>query len=170
MQRKILLFAVLLSSFACSLYSQIQMNILPESGEIRLTPAQQAEIEAAQAKARAYVEPKLSPRVVLGAREVFVVEPNVRVYPSTTVWQSEVPITRHPTNPNIMYASSNAVRFSPQRRSGSRSSVRRTIAYYVSRRNHGNARKLLHRFWNVVGEFCFDGGWKQLRQKFRGRG
>ncbi|MEO8166891.1 MAG: T9SS type A sorting domain-containing protein [bacterium] len=43
----------------------------------------------------------------------YTVAPNVRVHPSATIWQSEVPITRHPTNPNIMYGSSNAVRFSP---------------------------------------------------------
>ena len=36
-----------------------------------------------------------------------VVNPNFRVHPSTAV-QSEVPITRHPTNPQILFASSNA--------------------------------------------------------------
>ena len=36
-----------------------------------------------------------------------VVNPNFRVHPSTAV-QSEVPLTRHPTNPQILFASSNA--------------------------------------------------------------
>ncbi|MGE5436402.1 MAG: sialidase family protein, partial [Syntrophothermus sp.] len=40
------------------------------------------------------------------------VYPNFRVHPSNNS-QSEVPITRHPTNGNIMFGSSNAVKFSP---------------------------------------------------------
>ncbi|MCX6161456.1 MAG: sialidase family protein, partial [Ignavibacteriae bacterium] len=39
------------------------------------------------------------------------VNPNVRVHPSITT-QSEVPITRHPTNQQILFASSNAARMS----------------------------------------------------------
>jgi len=39
------------------------------------------------------------------------VSPNFRVHPSTTV-QSEVPITRHPTNPQILFGSSNAAAMS----------------------------------------------------------
>ena len=53
------------------------------------------------------------PRGVFAPQEVLTINPNVRVHPSTTTWQSEVPITRHPTNGNILYASSNAVHFSP---------------------------------------------------------
>lgn len=60
-----------------------------------------------------YVPSRTTPRVVYTPFERLVLEPNIRVHPSTIVWQSEVPITRHPTNQNIMYASSNAVRFSP---------------------------------------------------------
>jgi len=40
-----------------------------------------------------------------------LVNPNVRVHPSGTT-QSEVPITRHPTNQQILFASSNAARMS----------------------------------------------------------
>ncbi|GAB4300411.1 MAG: hypothetical protein Kow0098_27740 [Ignavibacteriaceae bacterium] len=40
------------------------------------------------------------------------VDPNFRVYPSVFT-QSEVPITRHPFNSSIIYASSNSVRISP---------------------------------------------------------
>ncbi|HMR40151.1 MAG TPA: sialidase family protein [Ignavibacteria bacterium] len=38
---------------------------------------------------------------------VFAVGPNFRVHPRTAGTQSEVPITKHPLNPNIMYASAN---------------------------------------------------------------
>ncbi len=38
---------------------------------------------------------------------VFAVGPNFRVHPTTARTQSETPITRHPLNPNIMFASAN---------------------------------------------------------------
>ncbi|MBS1519061.1 MAG: exo-alpha-sialidase [Bacteroidetes bacterium] len=38
---------------------------------------------------------------------VFAVGPNFRVHPTTARTQSETPITRHPTNPNIMFGSAN---------------------------------------------------------------
>ncbi len=38
---------------------------------------------------------------------VFNIGPNFRVHPTTARTQSETPITRHPTNPNIMFASAN---------------------------------------------------------------
>jgi hypothetical protein len=38
---------------------------------------------------------------------VFAVGPNFRVHPRTAGTQSEVPITVHPLNPNILYASAN---------------------------------------------------------------
>ena len=53
------------------------------------------------------------PRVITTPAGILSVSPNMRVHPSTTTAQSEVPITRHPTNGNILYASSNAVHFSP---------------------------------------------------------
>ena len=59
-----------------------------------------------------YVHPNITPTVfetVLGSATV---EPNQRVYPSVFT-QSEVPIQRHPTDPNILFASSNSVRISP---------------------------------------------------------
>jgi len=40
--------------------------------------------------------------------EVLAVSPNVRVLPRTNSYQSEVDIVRHPTNPLIMFGSSNA--------------------------------------------------------------
>ena len=56
-----------------------------------------------------YVHPNTSNMVYYTPMGVLTVGPNFRVYPST-VTQSEVPITRHPTNQNIMFASSNAVK------------------------------------------------------------
>jgi hypothetical protein len=41
---------------------------------------------------------------------MLTVNPNLRVHPTTLSTQSEVPITRHPTNESILFASSNAVR------------------------------------------------------------
>lgn len=38
---------------------------------------------------------------------IFSVGPNFRVHPTTARTQSETPITRHPQNPNIMFASAN---------------------------------------------------------------
>jgi hypothetical protein len=60
-----------------------------------------------------YVPPKQETRVFYTPFEMLSVTPNQRVHPSTTTSQSEVPITRHPTNGNILYASSNAVHFTP---------------------------------------------------------
>ena len=59
-----------------------------------------------------YVHPNTSNIVYYTPTGVLTVAPNFRVYPSTTT-QSEVPISRHPTNQNIMFASSNAAHFSP---------------------------------------------------------
>ncbi len=60
-----------------------------------------------------FENPNKRDHVYYTPKGTFTVAPNFRVHPSTIIWQSEVPITRHPTNPNIMFASSNAVRFSP---------------------------------------------------------
>ena len=57
---------------------------------------------------RDYFNPNAVTRVVTTPYEVIEVTPNVRVLPRTTSWQSEVDIKRHPTNPNIMFGSSNA--------------------------------------------------------------
>lgn len=38
---------------------------------------------------------------------IFAVGPNFRVHPTSSRTQSETPITRHPTNPDIMFASAN---------------------------------------------------------------
>jgi hypothetical protein len=57
--------------------------------------------------------PPTQPRVFYGPRETFVIEPNIRPHPNTTHTQSEVIIVRHPSNQNIMFASSNTVRISP---------------------------------------------------------
>ncbi len=59
-----------------------------------------------------FENPNRSHRVFNTPQGTYTVAPNFRVYPSTYS-QSEVPITRHPTNPNIMYGSSNSVRFTP---------------------------------------------------------
>ncbi len=60
-----------------------------------------------------YVHKNTTPKVVHTPYEALTVNPNIRVHPSATTSQSEVPITRHPTNGNILYASSNAVHFTP---------------------------------------------------------
>ncbi|GAB4293228.1 MAG: hypothetical protein Kow0098_14050 [Ignavibacteriaceae bacterium] len=59
-----------------------------------------------------YVHPNTEPMVFETALGQVVVAPNFRIFPSVFT-QSEVPITRHPTNPDILYASSNSVRISP---------------------------------------------------------
>lgn len=59
-----------------------------------------------------YVHPNTDPRVFSTPLGTVVIGPNFRVFPSTYT-QSETPITRHPTNPNIMYGSSNSVKISP---------------------------------------------------------
>jgi len=59
-----------------------------------------------------YIHSNKIPIVYYTPTDVFTVAPNFRIYPSSTT-QSEVPICRHPTNQNIMFASSNAVSFSP---------------------------------------------------------
>ncbi|HLT24100.1 MAG TPA: hypothetical protein VK004_03155, partial [Ignavibacteria bacterium] len=47
------------------------------------------------------------PRVFVTPNGVMSVTPNIRPYPTTNTNQSEVIITRHPTNQNIMFASAN---------------------------------------------------------------
>ncbi|MBK8983115.1 MAG: exo-alpha-sialidase [Ignavibacteria bacterium] len=46
-------------------------------------------------------------RYISTPQGVFAVGPNFRVHPTTSRTQSEVPITRHPRNPNFMFASAN---------------------------------------------------------------
>ena len=46
-------------------------------------------------------------RYVSTPNGVYAVGPNFRVHPTTSRTQSEVPITRHPRNPNFMFASAN---------------------------------------------------------------
>ncbi len=47
------------------------------------------------------------PRYISTPQGVFAVGPNFRVHPTASRTQSETPITRHPINPNIMFASAN---------------------------------------------------------------
>src|SRR5207247_996386 len=54
-----------------------------------------------------YIPPQTQPRVVVTPTSTFVVSPSIRVHPSSNQ-QTEVPLTRHPTNANIMFGSSNA--------------------------------------------------------------
>jgi len=46
------------------------------------------------------------PRTFITNKETYTIFPNFQVHPSFNT-QSEVPITRHPTNPNIMFGSAN---------------------------------------------------------------
>jgi len=55
-----------------------------------------------------YVNPNTETRIIKTPYEELAVTPNVRVLPRTNSWQTEVDIKRHPTNPNIMFGSSNA--------------------------------------------------------------
>lgn len=47
------------------------------------------------------------PRYISTPQGIFSVGPNFRVHPTASRTQSETPITRHPQNPNIMFASAN---------------------------------------------------------------
>lgn len=53
--------------------------------------------------------PNTQTRIITSATEVFTIYPNFRVHPSFGT-QTEVPITRHPLNPMIMFASANTFR------------------------------------------------------------
>jgi hypothetical protein len=50
-----------------------------------------------------------TPRIIVKGDANYIVSPNFMVHPSFGT-QSEVPITRHPTNPNIMFGSANTYR------------------------------------------------------------
>jgi hypothetical protein len=82
--------------------------INPASTELapQLNPYTRSQLNAV----KRYVQPKALPRIVHGERESYLVPGNIRVHPSTITTQTEVPITRHPTNANIMFGSSNAYR------------------------------------------------------------
>jgi len=55
-----------------------------------------------------YFNPNSVTRYINTPNGVVAVTPNVRVLPRSNSYQSEVDIKRHPLNPNIMFASSNA--------------------------------------------------------------
>lgn len=55
-----------------------------------------------------YFNPNSVTRIIRTPIGVMEVTPNIRVLPRTNSYQSEVDIKRHPLNPNIMFASSNA--------------------------------------------------------------
>ena len=55
-----------------------------------------------------YFNPNAEVRYVKTPYEVLAVTPNFRVLPRSNSYQSEVDIVRHPTNPMIMFGSSNA--------------------------------------------------------------
>ncbi len=56
-----------------------------------------------------YNPPPGVPTMIRTPKGTFTVNPSFRVHPTTNSTQSEVPITRHPLNPNIMYGSANTV-------------------------------------------------------------
>ena len=59
-----------------------------------------------------YVHPVRDPWVVQTDGGSFVVSPNIRVRPTSVTSQTEVVLVSHPTNPNILFGSSNAARLS----------------------------------------------------------
>ncbi len=56
-----------------------------------------------------YIHPVTEPTTYYTPKGTFMVNPSFRVHPTTWSTQSEVPITRHPLNGNIMYGSANTV-------------------------------------------------------------
>ena len=54
-----------------------------------------------------YVNPNKTVRVYQTEDGILIVNPNVRIYPTTSNQQDEVIIVRHPLNPNIMFGSAN---------------------------------------------------------------
>ncbi len=116
MSRKWLtLWCVVLGTFvAGTLFAQDQPDPRKWSIDPRMTAIKgTGEVPAVPQGALNYVNPNTTARVIHTPNEILTINPAIRVHPSTTVWQSEVPITRHPTNGNILYASSNAVTLSP---------------------------------------------------------
>jgi hypothetical protein len=115
MSRKwLVLWCILVGVFVVSsALAQDQVDPRKWTQDLRSTRLQPTENFVAPRQDPNYVPPKQVTRVFTTPKEILTVTPNVRVHPSTTTSQSEVPITRHPTNGNILYASSNAVHFSP---------------------------------------------------------
>ena len=68
-----------------------EMMQLVESGQPM--PFSQAQLEGI----KNFENPNKTTRVINGPYETYVLPPSFRVHPSTITWQSEVPITRHPT-------------------------------------------------------------------------
>ena len=54
-----------------------------------------------------YVNPNKTVRVYQTEDGILIVNPNVRIYPTTSNQQDEVIIVMHPLNPNIMFGSAN---------------------------------------------------------------
>jgi hypothetical protein len=58
-----------------------------------------------------YINTNTASRFYYGPTEMIVVAPSQRVLPRNNVHQSEVTVVNHPTNPNMLFGSSNAIAF-----------------------------------------------------------
>jgi hypothetical protein len=116
MSHKVLLIlcACLILGIPLMTHAQDRVDVRRWSADPRSTALHFEGIPPVPSQVQATLAPRPTvPRVFPSPAGILTVYPNLRVHPSTTVWQSEVPITRHPTNGNILYGSSNAVSFSP---------------------------------------------------------
>ena len=55
-----------------------------------------------------YINPNTTPRIISSPSGINSINPNIRVHPNNTNYQSEVYLTRSPVNPLIMFGASNA--------------------------------------------------------------
>ena len=73
-----------------------------------------------------YINPNTTPRIINSPSGINSINPNIRVHPNNTNYQSEVYLTRSPVNPLIMFGASNAYTV------GQSSSFLYSTGYYIT--------------------------------------
>ncbi len=73
-----------------------------------------------------YINPNTTPRIINSPSGINTINPNIRVHPNNTNYQSEVYLTRSPVNPLIMFAGSNTYTV------GQSSSFLYSTGYYIT--------------------------------------
>ncbi|MBI3189284.1 MAG: DUF1573 domain-containing protein, partial [Ignavibacteriales bacterium] len=107
-----LLWCIILSLFLVGVVAAQQQPDPRKWSQIDLRMskvARSAEQVRVPLSVKEYIHPVTQPTTYYTPKGTFTVNPSFRVHPTTWSTQSEVPITRHPLNGNIMYGSANTV-------------------------------------------------------------
>ena len=79
-----------------------------------------------------YINPNTTPRIINSPTGINLINPNIRVHPNNTNYQTEVYLTRSPVNPLIMFAGANSYTV------GQTSSFLYSTGYYITTNGGAN--------------------------------